>query len=77
MKDVKYPVEIHSPGTDRLSVIVRVEESSGQVLFATLDDLPLDLGRSPAIEILVSGLPGVGTAGPTHAVNCPIASNTG
>jgi len=74
---MKVSVEVHSPFTDRLSIIVRVQEPSDNVLFAPLDDLPLDLGRSPAIEVLVSGLPDVYIAGSTHVVNCPIASNTG
>ena len=69
-------VEVHSPFTNRLSIIVRVEEPSGNVLFAPLDDLPLNLGRGPAIETFVSGLPGICMLGSTHAVNCPIASNT-
>ena len=51
---MKDPVEVHSPFTDRLSIIVRAEEPSDDGLFASLDDLPLDLGRGPAIEILVS-----------------------
>ena len=73
---MKNPVEVHPPFTDRLSIIVRVEEPSGNVLFAPLDDLPLDLGRGPAVKISVSVLPDICTAGSTHAVNCPIASNT-
>ena len=76
MEDMKDPVEVHSPGADRLPVIVRVEELSGDVLLVPFDDLPLDLGDGPAIWGLVNGSPGVCITGPTHAVNCPIASNT-
>ena len=73
---MKDPVEVHSPFTNRLSIVIRAEEPSGNVLLAPLDDLPLDLCRDPAVEALVSGSPGICIAGSTHTVNCPIASNT-
>ena len=54
VEDLKDLFEVHSPFTDRLSIIIHAEEPSNDVLFALLDDLPLDLGRGPAIEILLS-----------------------
>ena len=54
VEDLKDLFEVHSPFTDRLSIIIRAEEPSNNVLFASLDDLPLDLGCGPAIEMLLS-----------------------
>lgn len=73
---MKDSVELQPPGGDRILVGLRVEESRDSVPFTPLDDLPLDLGHSPAIETLVREWPSGCIAGQTHMVNCPIASNT-
>ena len=71
------PVEVGPPGNNRLFIVLRVEEPRDSVSFTPLDDLPLNLGHSSAIESLVSESPKVYAAGSTHVVNCSIASSTG
>jgi hypothetical protein len=73
-KDTTDPIEIQSPGGDCLFIILRAELSKHRKLVTPLDDVPLDLDRSPAIVGLVSGLFGVRAAALTHVVNCSIAS---
>jgi len=77
IEDVKDPVEVQPPGGDHLLIILRVEMSRDCISLARLDEVPLYLGHSPAIESLVSELPDTGVTGPTHVVNRSIASNTG
>ena len=55
---MKNPVEAQSPGGDRF-FIVRVEKSRDHILFAPLDNFPLDLGHSPAVQGMVSRSSGV------------------
>ena len=55
---MKDPVDAQSPVGDRF-FIVRVENSRDHIPFAPLDDFPLDLGHSPAIQSMVSRSPGV------------------
>ena len=73
VEDMKDPIEVQSPGRDRLFIILRVEHPRQPVSFTPLFDVPLDLGHGPAIESLVSEWPGVCIAGSTHVVNRPIA----
>ena len=75
IKDMKDPVEARPPARDCLFVVLRVEDLRHPASFAPLDDVLLDLGHSPATKGLVSE-PGIRMAGPTHVVNCPIASST-
>ena len=53
------PVEVQPPGRGRLPVVLRVKKSRGHVPFTPLDDIPLDLGHSPAVVGLVGEPPGV------------------
>ena len=76
VKDMKDPVEIQPPGRDRLLVVLCVEHPGDPISFTPLHNVPLDLSHSSAIWSIVSESPGVCIAGPTHVVNCPIASNT-
>ena len=71
VKDVKDPVEVQPPGGDCLFVALRVEKTTDRISFApALDDVPLDLGHSPAVEISVSESPNVHIVGSTHVANC-------
>ena len=47
VEDMKNTVEIQSPGSDRLFIILRVIISGDHIPFTPLDDVPLDLVRSP------------------------------
>ena len=47
---MKDPIEVQPPGRDRLLIVLGVEESRDRISFTPLDDVPLDLGHSPAIE---------------------------
>ena len=73
---MKDSVEVQLPGSDRLFIVLRMEEPSDHISLTPLDDILLDFGHCPTIENLVSGFPGALIAGSTHVVNCPIASNT-
>jgi hypothetical protein len=74
---MKDPVEVRPPGGDRLFVALRMEKSRDRISFTPLDDLPLDLCHSPAIETTVSKSCTKSVfAGFTDVVNCPIASST-
>jgi hypothetical protein len=46
-----------------------MEDPRGRMSFTLADDLPLDLGYSPAIESLASGTLGVHIVGLTYVVN--------
>ena len=50
VENVENPVEVQSPGGDRLFIILRVEDSRDRILFTPFDVAPLDLGHSTAIE---------------------------
>ena len=52
--DVEDSVEVQPPGRDRPLIVLRVENSRDRTSFTPLDDAPLDLSHSPAIESLVS-----------------------
>ena len=69
IEDAKNPVEVLPPSGDRLLVILRVQKSRDCTSFAHLDDLPLDLGQSPAIVTSVSGSPGIRIDTPTYPVS--------
>ena len=74
---MKDSIEVRHPGGNRAFIVPRVENTRDSILFAQLDDTPLDLRNSPAIGdgMSKSGAMGVST-GATHVVNCSIASNT-
>ena len=77
VEDLKDPIEVLFPNSNRIFVILRVESSRGRMSFTLLDDLPLDPGQSPAIENLVIGLLSVhATTVSTHVVNSSIAPST-
>ena len=73
---MKDPAEVQPPGGDCFLIVLRMEKPRDRVPFTILFDVPLDLGHGPMIESLVSGLHDMSIAGPTHVVNCSIASNT-
>ena len=73
---MKDPVEVQPPGCNSLFVVLRMEHPGDPVSFTQLDGVLLDLGHGPAIGNLVSESTDECTAGSTHVVNCPIASNT-
>ena len=73
MKDL---VEFQPPGDNCHFIVLRVEISRDYVPFTPLDDVPLNLGHNPAIESPISASPGMSITGPTHVLNCSIASNT-
>ena len=73
VKDTKNPVQVRPPSSDRLIVVLLVETSRDRISFTPLDDVPLDLGYSPAIECFVSKLSHADVTGSTHIVNCSIA----
>ena len=58
IEDVKDPVELQLPARDRLFVGLRVEMSRDRTSFLPIDDVPVDLGHSPAIESSMSESPG-------------------
>jgi hypothetical protein len=66
-------IEIQSPGSDCLLIILPVEISNDRKLFTPLDDVPLDLGHNPTIVGSVSELSRVCVADLTHVVNFSIA----
>ena len=76
LKDMKNPVQVQPPSSDRLIVVLPVETSRDRISFTPLDDVPLDLGHSPAIEGFVGKSFDVDIAGSTHIVNCSIALRT-
>jgi hypothetical protein len=47
IKDMKNPVEVQLPGSNRLFILLLVITSRDQIPFTPLDDVPLDLVRSP------------------------------
>ena len=55
VEDVKDPSEVLPPTRNHIFVDLRMENSRDHISFALVDDLPLDLGHSPAVETLVSG----------------------
>ena len=55
IKDPKHIVEVQPPGGDRLLILLRVETPRNRVLFAPLDQLPLNICHRPAIEIILVG----------------------
>ena len=71
------PVEVRPPASDRIFIVLGVEESRDHVSLTPLDHLRLDLSHGPAIERSVSESPGISAAGPTNVVSCLIASDTG
>jgi len=73
---MKDPIEVQSPGRDRLFVVLRVEHLREPISLTPPDDVLLNISHGPAIRSLVSKWSGVRTAGSTRVVNCPIASNT-
>ena len=54
VEDVEDPIKVQPPGGNRPLIILRVENSRDCISFTSLDDAPLDLSHSPAIESLVS-----------------------
>ena len=50
VKDAKNPVEVQSPGSDRFFIVLRVVTSRDHIPFTPLDDVPLDIIRSPDLE---------------------------
>jgi len=50
IEDMKDPVEVQLPGSDRLLIILRVEKSRDRISLAPLDNVSLDLGHSPEVE---------------------------
>ena len=73
IEGVKDPVEILPPTRNHIFVPLRVEGSRDRTSFTLVDDLPLDLGHSPAIETLVSEPLSGRAAGSTYVVSCWIA----
>jgi hypothetical protein len=67
------PVEILPPGCNHIFVVLRVEGSGDRMLVTLVNDIPLDLGHSPAIETFVSGPLNVWVTGSTYVVSCSIA----
>ena len=57
VEGVENPVEVQSPGGDRPLIILRVENSRDRIFFTPLDDAPLNLDHSPAIESLINESP--------------------
>ena len=55
VEDVKDPSEVLPPTRNRIFVDLRMEDPRDRMSFTLVNDLPLDLGHSPAVEILVSG----------------------
>ena len=73
---VEDPVEVLPPTRNHIFVGLRMEDSRDRMPFTLVDDLPLDLGHSSAIETLVSGpLTDGHAAGSTYVVSCSIASS--
>ena len=50
IEDVKDPVEIQVPGSNRLFIVLGMKESRDSVPSTLLEKLPLNLAHSPAIE---------------------------
>ena len=73
---MKNLVQVQPPGSDRLIVVLLVETSRDRISFTPLDDVPLDLGYSPAIESSVSKSPCLSVTGSAYIVNCAIALRT-
>lgn len=51
IEDVKDPVKIQLPGSNRFFVILRTEKARNRVSLALFDCLPLNLRRGPGMKI--------------------------
>ena len=76
IEDVKDPIEVQLPGSDRLFVVLCVKESRDRISFTLLDDLPLNLADSPVIERSVGRPLDVCMVVAAHVVNRSIAPRT-
>ena len=47
IKDTPNPVEVQAPGGNHLFIVLHTVAPRDQILFVSLDDVPLDLIRSP------------------------------
>ena len=54
VRDMKNSVKPQPPGSDHLVVVLCVIRLGDRILFTLLDDVPLELVRSPMIESLVN-----------------------
>lgn len=77
VKDTKDPTQVLHPVSNGLIVALSVEKSRDRVSSAPFDDVPLDLGHSPAVGGPLRKSPHVGTAGSAYIVNRSIALRTG
>ena len=55
IEDVKNPIEVLAPSRNRIFVGFHIGEPRDRSSFTLADNLPLDLGHSPVIEILIRG----------------------
>ena len=54
LKDVKDPIEIRPPGSDRDFILLRVEKARDRIWFVRFDDGPLDLRHGSVVESVVN-----------------------
>jgi hypothetical protein len=76
IEDLKDPHKVLLPTRNLVFVVLGEDESEDCTPFTPLDDLPLHLHQSSAIETSVSGSLGVRITGLAHAFRFPIASRT-
>jgi hypothetical protein len=76
VEDEKDPGEVRPPGSDCFLVVLCVDKPRDYIPFSLLDDLPLDLRHSPAINSIVNEVFKLYIAAVTHAVSWLIASHT-
>ena len=62
IEDVEDPDKVVPPNGDIFLIALRVEQPGCHIPFTLLDDLPLDLANSPAVETSVSKSPSVPVA---------------
>jgi hypothetical protein len=76
VENLRNPIEVLSPSSNRIFVALRVEDSKDRVSFTPFDDLPLDLGQSPVVGTRVIESLSVRVASSTHVVSSSIAPST-
>jgi hypothetical protein len=73
VKDTTDLLKVQPPGSNRLFIVVCVEQLAETSPFTSFENIRLDRGHSPTVQSLVNKSSG---AGSTHVSSRPIASGT-